>query len=229
MTYIVAKLCVGLLQTWMILEIALRIAQSIPAYKSLCSSASFESWMLFGQYIIVSISSVSFAAFVIFEVVSARYEDNMYAFEHHYQQLGEVFSYFYLIMFIMMASVNVLLVILIRVKERSLGGIRDQFTFKKEKCNLAIILFFFELSYLLRFIWDNFIEELLLPEDEVDQSMFPYSLAYDSLVYVEGLAFMTLLLQHTCNFRTSDSSVSLVTSSQLSASVNNPEELVFLD
>ena len=44
-----------------------------------------------------------------------------------------------------------------QLKEQSVSGNCNRKLFKKEKRNLTIILVFFELSYLLRFMWDSFI------------------------------------------------------------------------
>ena len=57
-------------------------------------------------------------------------------------------SYTVLLMFLLMAAVNIALFCQIRAKEKSL------YHFRREQKTLLIILAFFELSYLLRFIWD---------------------------------------------------------------------------
>ena len=64
--YIAAKLCVGLLQTWMIFDIAMRIRQMISTQKYAEGAASFERWMQIGQCLTVSISSLGFIAYSTF-------------------------------------------------------------------------------------------------------------------------------------------------------------------
>ena len=94
-----------------------------------------------------------------------------------------------------MASVNIFLLVQINAKNRSqVGGSNNQEQFRREKSNLSVILIFFELSYLMRFIWDKFIA------DASDLSLFYYELGYDMMAYAGGLAFMALLLQHNRNF-----------------------------
>ena len=71
-----AKLCVGFMQTWMILEIALRVRHSIPRPTAQMSEARFEKWMRFGQYLTVSIASIGFIIYVTCEIASAHKEGN---------------------------------------------------------------------------------------------------------------------------------------------------------
>ena len=109
MTYVVAKLCVGLLQTWMILEIALQLRQSIPRKEFRVNCGNFQSWVQYGQYSIVSLTTIAFVLFVIIELISARAEGNDFAFEPNIDETYAVVGYIFLVQFIMMASVNVVL------------------------------------------------------------------------------------------------------------------------
>ena len=191
--YIAAKLCVGLLQTWMIFEIAMRIRHMVASQKHVeGSAASFERWMRTGQYSIISTSSLGFVAFVAFVSTKVQKGDHM----QNYDQLDTFIGYSYLTLFILMASVNIFLLVQIRAKNQSqIGGSNHQEQFRREKFNLSVILIFFELSYLLRFVWDVFIA------DVYDSDVFYYELGYDTMAYAEGLAFMALLLQHNRNFK----------------------------
>ena len=62
----------------------------------------------------------------------------------------------YLGMFFLMGAVNVLLICVMRQKKKAalLRNADATEYFREESCILKIILFFFELSYLNRFLWD---------------------------------------------------------------------------
>ena len=222
--YIAAKLCVGLLQTWMIFEIAIRIKHLLAIQRNLESSTpNVENWMRFGQCSTIFITLVGFVTFSTFVIISAHKEgNNNRAFEQKTDEAFAIIGYSYLLLFVIMAAVNVLLVIQIRAKERSAAGSDAPQSFYREKRNLSIILFFFELSYLVRFLWDKFISPALY---DANAPLFYYALLYDLMAYAEGLAFMVLLLQHSCNFRMKNMPAAcLDTSSQFSSSVNNNRE-----
>ena len=89
-------------------------------------SASFECWMLFGQYTIISIASIGFIIFVAVVVTSAHKEGNDWAFENNFEIVCETFSFLFLALFILMAATNALLFFQLRAKERSLGRVSDQ-------------------------------------------------------------------------------------------------------
>ncbi len=58
-----------------------------------------------------------------------------------------------------------------------------------------MILAFFEISYLIRFVWDDYLNENLY-----DGSNFYYELSYDLVGYADGMSFVALLLFHRSNF-----------------------------
>ena len=76
-------------------------------------------------------------------------------------------------------------------------GNRITYEFKKERYTLAIILFFFELSYGLRFVWDV----LIYSGSDNTSKGFGYYLAFDMVGFVDSLSFTALLLFHRKNFR----------------------------
>ena len=59
---------------------------------------------------------------------------------------------------------------------------------------LKVILFLFELSYLSRFLWDQFLCERL--EDE-----YKNDIVFDICLYIDVLPFIGLLLFHRKNFK----------------------------
>ena len=121
-----------------------------------------------------------------------------------------------------MATVNIALMFQIRANLKLLGA-RNTYSFKREKYNLAIILFFFELSYGLRFIWDKFIEENFAYDS------FKYCISFDIICYVDALSLTALLLFHNKNFKEQrvPDEPPVICFSQYSSSVNEEAILQF--
>ena len=63
-----------------------------------------------------------------------------------------------------------------------------------------IILFFFELSFLFRFVFDSIIAPQITKNYE-NWSYFQTEFTYDIVVFTEGLSFIFLLFFHFKNFR----------------------------
>ena len=68
---------------------------------------------------------------------------------------------------------------------------------------LGVTLFFFGLSYLVRFIWDNFQKFIFNLEDE-NYQVFKYEISYLVVVTIDGLSFLALLTCHFFNFKSKD-------------------------
>ena len=62
--YLTSKLSVGLIQSWMILEIALRVRQT---YKP-CHSAKFEKCLKYGQFMVITLSIGLFVGPLIYDL-----------------------------------------------------------------------------------------------------------------------------------------------------------------
>ena len=94
-------------------------------------------------------------------------------------------------------------------------------------------MFFFGLSYLVRFAWDKFAAWLSNSDEDFLMSFgLPYSLGFDLVSYAEGFAFIALLLQHSYNFKQRAAASTQDTNSQLTGSVNQMQEretLLYLD
>ena len=74
---------------------------------------------------------------------------------------------------------------------------------KNESCALKVILIFFEISYLTRFVWDQYISASFESKDPcVDE--FAYEIGYDMSLYIDVLPFIALLLFHYSNFKQGD-------------------------
>ena len=76
-------------------------------------------------------------------------------------------------------------------------GVRNTYSFKRETYNLAIILFFFELDFGLRFVWDKFIYSAALDDKET----FGFALGFQLVCLVDALSFSALLMFHYMNFK----------------------------
>ena len=102
-------------------------------------------------------------------------------------------------MFFLMAAVNIVLICVMKERKRRalLGNTNLNYNFAKESCTLKTLLILFELSYLSRFLWDEFICEALASTD------FAYSIAFDASLYMDVLPFIGLLLFHYRNFKPS--------------------------
>ena len=63
---------------------------------------------------------------------------------------------------------------------------------------LGLTLFFFELSYAIRFLWDKCAYEVIV---EKNNNLFAYYLMYDIVTFFDGMSFFALLYCHFKNFR----------------------------
>ena len=95
-------------------------------------------------------------------------------------------------LFFLMLLVNIDLMLQIRKKERLLM----KNSLKKEKCLLVTILFLFELSYLLRFIYNSWGSNLY-----DDEKFFQFLLLEDLTYVFEAVSFLALVIFHFKNFR----------------------------
>ena len=73
------------------------------------------------------------------------------------------------------------------------------YNFSKEACTLKTLLILFELSYLSRFIWDEYFDDALF-----FRNYFTYCMGFDASLYIDVLPFIGLLLFHYKNFKQSN-------------------------
>ena len=95
-----------------------------------------------------------------------------------------------------MGIANVALMLQLRAMNQRLWD-RATGVFRKEQCTLIITLVCFELSYLIRFVWDEYLAYKLYEL----ATCFQCELVYDLLSYFEALSFVALLLCHKRNFK----------------------------
>ena len=224
--YLVTKLSVGLIQSWMIFEIALRVRQTYistngtgePAASSI---ESFEKRLRCGQYSTIALSvTIAFAILLADTVLWPR--DDELTTVYYYG-----FAFSYLSMFFLFAAVNILLLCVMRERKKlALRSSYDQtYSFRRESCTLKITLFFFEVSYLSRFLWDIWIVEYLT------ELSFAYGFCYDMSLYIDVLPFIGLLLFHYKNFRQTNYMPTEEHTDELQhchSSLNQSEEVLFV-
>ena len=88
------------------------------------------------------------------------------------------------------------LMLLVEIKRQiSLNG-RDCKEFSREKWTLLTILFFFELSYLIRFLEDK--QWLGVHYDE---NLFAFLFVVDLMYILDGISMLALLIFHYRNFK----------------------------
>ena len=102
--YLIAKLNVGLMQCWMILEIALRVRRTYKANNAgPLSIESFEKFTRYGQYSVIIISIVLVLANLIFDILNIKTRDKNDNWKF------PLYAYSFLGMFFLMLSASILL------------------------------------------------------------------------------------------------------------------------
>lgn len=145
----------------------------------------------------IALSSLGFLAVEISAIMTSQQpENNGFPFLKRVTLYSKICGYAILILSILMTAANIVLIIQIRKINKNFSN-RATYHFKKEKFTLAIILAFFGLSYLFRFLWDEFLGFRLLNLD----NDFYFFLVYDIVSYADGLSFTALLLFHRSNFK----------------------------
>ena len=106
-------------------------------------------------------------------------------------------------MFILMGSVNIFLNCVMRQRKKALllGNLSSDYNFRQEFCTLKITLFLFELSYLSRFIYDQFLYKVFYDCNNQEKEAFAFVITFDACLYLDVLPFIGLLLFHLKNFR----------------------------
>ena len=118
--YLGTKISVGLIQSWMILEIALRIRET---YKETCSGSadrlkSFKKWVQRAQYCIITVA---------FSIILIILVDDIFTVDAYMEALknGEEgnasdswFAFSFLNIFFLMAAVNIVLICVMRKRKK---------------------------------------------------------------------------------------------------------------
>ena len=154
----VAKLCVGIVQDWITLELAIRI-HSAKGSSDISRAAKKRLRLAFALVFLGLV--IGFIAWNIAVYVSAREPGNYgYAFLGDYCFLFDVIGNSFLGQVVIMTLLVAWLFIetyrvVAREKRAAQGGFVSQ-NLHKERCTYAIISTFFALSYIGRFIYNRF-------------------------------------------------------------------------
>ena len=137
---VAAKICVGVIQTWIIVEIILKLRLAIKPNPNL------QRCIPIGQVMVLILTSIAYVSLVVCVTIDSL-EERM---EDQIIRLRRWIGYGSLLVFIIMLIANIALILQTRAKAKFDQG--QTFSFKKEFTNLMVILLFFGLSYLMRFI-----------------------------------------------------------------------------
>lgn len=108
----------------------------------------------------------------------------------------EIVGWSFFVIFFIMAAVNAFLIYWMKKKDRLL----KQEIFGTERKKLLLVLFFFELSYLVRFVWDTFYVYKWTVKGKETGDYFELITVSDAVYMVDGLSFACLLLLHRISF-----------------------------
>ena len=137
---VAAKICVGVIQIWIIVEITLKLRLTIKPNPKL------QRCIPIGQGVVLLMTSLALTTFVVCVTIDSlekRMEDQIF-------RLRGFIGCGLLLVFFFMIIANIALTFQMRAKAKLDQG--QTYSFKKEFTNLMIILLFFGLSYLMRFI-----------------------------------------------------------------------------
>ena len=115
--------------------------------------------MRIGQTLTLIVSNLGFSIYTILAIITAH-QYNGTPFGNDRELLAKCISYGFLSLFFIMLFANLALFIQIRKKNKLFG--KRTYQFKKEQCNMVIVLLFFELSYGIRYVNDQFFSQQIL-------------------------------------------------------------------
>ena len=138
----------------MIFEIGLRIRQGLKQREtqSLETIERLEKLLRMGQICVISVSVLVYIIAVIWMSLIVANSDKLIT-TNDLSGFVHVTAFIFLGIFLLMLSVNIWLACQIHKKNQLMGTSLDH-TLKREQRLMAVVLFFFELSYLARFIQD---------------------------------------------------------------------------
>ena len=105
---------------------------------------------------LLTILTIGLIIFIIMLFVSKNEYDGSFFHEHWYTYT-RIIAYSYLAIFFIMVSVTLFLVNQTKAERRVELGLQESASFEKENRTLIITLFFFSMSYGLRFYYDGYL------------------------------------------------------------------------
>ena len=184
----VAKLCVGIVQDWITLELAIRIHSAKGS--SDISTAAKKRLRLAFAFVFIGLI-IGFIAWNIAVYVSACVPGNYgYAFVGDYCFLFDVMALLVAWLFIETFR------LVARERRAVQAGFASQ-NLHKERCTYAIISTFFTLSYIGRFVYNRFAYGCGLEA----QSLFAVYMGEVACFFFEGASMGVLMYFHRTNFK----------------------------
>ena len=133
-----AKISVGLIQAWMIFELAMRMR------------FVNDEYLRYASYVMMTLIIISFCvcSIIICTVLIKNSDGNIYKDNKEFlDKKVRVQSFTFLALSIIMLILNIDLIVQMKKKERAMLN-----SLKREKCVLVTVLVCFELSYFFRFL-----------------------------------------------------------------------------
>ena len=192
-----AKLCVGVVQDWITLELAIRI-HNAKGYSDI--SAESKKKLRFASGVLFAAITVTFFAFSFTVIASARKEgSDGFAFDDIGCLVVDIIAWCFLCQVIVM----VLLVVWLFVetqravnREMQLNG-RVMHTLRRERCTYALISTFFGLSYVGRFALNEYNTYTCGGYSWIYYSVF---MAEILVWFFEAASMGLLMMFHSINF-----------------------------
>ena len=191
-----SKFCVGVVQDWITLELAIRMHIS-KGQSDISKSAKRK--ISCARKLLVAVITVAFAAFSIIVIVSAHKDKN-----HGEAFFGDICVGYNVIAFAFLSQVVVMICLVIwlfvetqRAVNREMREFgKVQRTLRRERCIYAIITFFFALSYMARFI----LNEYQFCGQQAGVKFASYMT--EEIVWLfEGVSMGMLMIFHFVNFK----------------------------
>ena len=185
------KIAVGLVNAWMIFELAMRFR-----------SVNDKNLKVASHIVMSTITVAMCASIIILCIVLLKAEDEGTIARNDRDirnRKNTVQSYIFLALFFLMLILHLDLHLQIKEKEKHLvkGSLNS------EKCVLLVVLIAFELSYLFRFILDVRTSVLIKNDGEDKGPAFYF---WEDLAFTfEAISFLALIVFHFINLRTSSS------------------------
>lgn len=144
-----AKLFIGLVQIWMVTELALRLNTCITL------ANNHRAKITFTDQVLVKVQAVYMATIAAFFVVILSCE--IYLCLHPddawLDPVRVAIAFGFLLEFLLLGAVNLFLIVQLRTIGRLMG--HDDAFFRKERQSMIITFVVFNFGYLIRFVWDE--------------------------------------------------------------------------
>ena len=139
--------------------------------------------------------SIGFIAWILILIVRAEQIERSNNKFTRWTVYGNSVAYTFLLCFLLMAGANIALFFGIKAHNQLRG--KPTYSFRREQCTLTLVLFFFEIGYAFRFVWDKYLEVILFEQYD----FFTYYFVADLVAISEGISLLILMIFHRRNFK----------------------------